>query len=245
MEKRHTFSIVDLMRLCIKHIFVILSGAVIGGLLFYLISAFLIKPQYESKAELYIFNPDNIITNSGVDAYDLAAAQKMADTYIAILTGSTVMDQIRQRARDHYTMSALDEMMRLDTSYGKKELTNRSLLACFTVEKVNATEVLRITAKTNSPVFSVELCQWMVELAIDQIPKIIGKGSVRDVGGSSYPLEPSEPYLAENTIVGLGVGGSLSIFILWVVWYFDRKITTKEKLIQKTGTVILGEIPKI
>ena len=53
MEKRHTFSIVDLMRLCIKHIFVILSGAVIGGLLFYLISAFLIKPQYESKAELY------------------------------------------------------------------------------------------------------------------------------------------------------------------------------------------------
>ena len=85
----------------------------------------------------------------------------------------------------------------------------------------------------------------MVELAIDQIPKIIGKGSVRDVGGSSYPLEPSEPDLAENTIVGLGVGGSLSIFILWVVWYFDRKITTKEKLIQKTGTVILGEIPKI
>ncbi len=245
MKTLHRFSIVELIQLCIKHIFAIFSGAVLAGLAFYILSAFVIRPQYESKAELYIFNPDNIVRSSGVDAYDLAAAQKMTDTYIAILSGNVVMDQLLQLVESSYDLETLDNMIKLDHSLGEKKLTTQSLLACFTIEKVADTEVLRITATTNSPIFSVQLCQWMIELAIDQIPQIIGKGSVKDVGGASYPLKPSGPDLVENTIVGVVLGGSISVLIVLLTWYFDKTITTKDKLIQRTGAVILGEIPVV
>ena len=88
----------------------------------------------------------------------MAAAQKMTDTYIAILSGNVVMDQLLQLVESSYDLETLDNMIKLDHSLGEKKLTTQSLLACFTIEKVADTEVLRITATTNlANIFSTAL----------------------------------------------------------------------------------------
>lgn len=239
------FRITDLLEICIKNIFLIGSGALLGGIILYVISAFVIQPQYVSSAEMYVFNSDNLFSTAGIDAYDLAAAQKMTGTYITIIESDLIVDQIYDRLSEKYSQDALNEMMNLELKKWKKQLTNQAIRDCIEVENVDSTEVIRITVETKSPILSIEICQWLLELSSDQITRIIGKGFVKDVGGVSFPLEPSHPKLAVYTLIGATAGGLIAAAAVLLAGYFDNKIMSKESLEKRVQMNILGEIPQM
>lgn len=239
------FRITDLLKICINNIFYIASGAILGGLSLYIISAFILHPRYISSAELYVFNPNNLINVSGIDAYDLAAAQKMTSTYITILNSDTIIDQVNEKLMETYSTDELIEQMWLEAKHGKRYLTNKAIRKCIKIQNVDSTEVIQIMVETKSPILSMEICQWLLEFSSEQIPKIIGKGSVKDVGGVSFPMEPSSPKLWINTLSGAVIGGFFAVIVVFAAGYFDNKITTREKLTEKMKAIILGEIPEM
>lgn len=239
------FRITDLLRICVKNLFYIASGILAGGLSLYVVSAFILHPRYVSSAELYVFNPNNMVNVSGIDAYDLAAAQKMTSTYITILNSDTILDQIYEKLTESYSIDELNQKMWLEAKRGERCLTNQAIRRCIEIQNVDSTEVIRIMVETKSPILSMEICQWLLELSNEQIPKIIGKGSVKDVGGVSFPMEPASPKLWINTLSGAVAGGFLAAAAVFLAGYFDNKITTREKLTEKMKVTILGEIPEM
>ena len=85
-----------------RHLPAILISTVVGMLLAFMISNFMLDKQYESTAQVYISNV-NEATIQKVTQSDLTAAKSMANTYRVIMTSP----RRRNFARDWRTTRSL------------------------------------------------------------------------------------------------------------------------------------------
>ena len=73
----------------------ILLVTIMGALVTFFVSSFLIPKKYTSSVELYVNNGTNTSnTNAAINPNDLTASQKLVGTYIVILKNRDVLNQV-------------------------------------------------------------------------------------------------------------------------------------------------------
>lgn len=200
---------------------VTITSAAVG----FLISAFLLSPQYEASATLIVNSREDQTAQTTITNDQITSATKLVDTYSVILTSDTVLDK-----------AIADLGLTLDYE---------ELLDKVTVESVNGTQVMKISVQDEDPV----LAQRIVANIVEQAPKIIIQtvkaGSVEVISQAKTAEEPVSPKKVMNTAIAGILGLVLALGFVLLRNVMNNKFMTDDDISKKLGLTVLGVIPQI
>lgn len=215
-------SVSELLFALKKHWKWLLISAVMGAVIAFLLSEFVLTRKYTASLELYVNNTDQATVTGNVNINDINASQKLVNTYIVILKNREVL----QRVSDKIGTVSVKELARV-----------------ITMSSVDQTEVLRISAQTNDPRLSADICNALAAAAPEMLERVVKAGSVEIIGPAIVPTTPSSPNVTLNTAVG-GIGLLAAAVVLIALRHFlDNTIKGEDDVRQRTGLPVLGEIP--
>ena len=197
--------------------------AVLGAIGCFIYSSFFVTPMYVSTAKMYVYNNDR--QNMQISAADLSASQQLINTYIEIIKGNTVMQEVAQKINLGYSASQIKAM--------------------FSASAVNETEIFKISIRYSNPEHAQRIVNAIIEIAPEYIKTTVKAGSVEIIDAASLPKSPSYPNVATDTIKGFLAGAVLSLGVLVAINFLDRRIHSDDDITESYNIPLLGIIPEI
>lgn len=212
-----------LSKVLMKKIWLIALLTTIGFLVSLLVSKFLLAPQYTSSMLMYVNNSVESENTQNININDINAAQKLVNTYIVIMKSHQVLEKVSE-SLDGVTVGELETALSLNS--------------------VNNTEIIRITATTNDPELSADICNTISVIAPSEIRRIVKASDVEIVDTATVPTTPSSPNVLLISILGALVCLGFSIILILILHYFDTTIKDRDDIKAYYNIPILGEIPE-
>lgn len=226
MEQEYeTIDLRELFLLVKKNILMILAATVVSAVAGFLISAFLLSPQYEASATLIVNSREDQTAQTTITNDQITSATKLVDTYSVILTSDTVLDK-----------AIADLGLTLDYE---------ELLDKVTVESVNGTQVMKISVQDEDPVLAQSIVANIVEQAPEIIIQTVKAGSVEVISQAKTAEEPVSPKKVLNTAIAGILGLVLSLGFVLLRNIMNNKFMTDDDISKKLGLTVLGVIPQI
>lgn len=216
-------SILDILSILLKRMWIILLSAVVGMSGAFIISVFLISPTYTSYCVMYV-NPNQTEQNQAGTYNELQYAQKLVNSYLVILQNSVFLDQVAEKSGLGYSAGQIREMISLSS--------------------INNTEFFEVKIAAPSAQDAYELVGKIAELAPAEITRIKEADSVKIVSPATLPEAPSAPNVMVNTVIGVMVGLIFSAAAAVLIEVLDTRIKSEDDLSRHYTLPILGSIPK-
>ncbi len=219
-------SILDIINVLLKKIWIIVLCTAIGFSSAFLISSFLIPPTYTSTCQMYVTPGKADIGTTGNyvgDYNDLQYAQKLVNSYIIILNNDVFLTNVATNSRLSYTASKIRKMLALSS--------------------INNTEFFEVKINSKSPTDSYTLVKTIMELAPAEIIRVKESDSVKIVSPATIPIDPSSPNILLNSIIGAMLGFVIAAGIAILLEILDTRIKSEEDLASHFTIPILGAIP--
>lgn len=236
--------LIELLLLLKKNILLIIMLILLLSSISFVYTKYFIKPQYTASISLYIANNQTTQEKIAIQVKDIDASQKLADTYEVILNDNIVMREIAVKLIEEYGIDYLKDVFPVfyDENPNGMILPN-DIKSVITMNVVNDTEILKITATTIDPKVSAAICTDMSEIAPVILSRVMGKAYVEPIGYTKIPTEQSSPNIKLNILIGAFIGFLISIFIIIVKYMLNQTITNIDALQQRIDLPILCEIP--
>ena len=224
-EEYETIDLRELFLLVKKNILMILAVTIASAVVGFLISAFLLSPQYEASATLIVNSREDQTAQTTITNDQITSATKLVDTYSVILTSDTVLDK-----------AIADLELTLDYE---------ELLDKVTVESVNGTQVMKISVQDEDPVLAQRIVANIVEQAPEIIIQTVKAGSVEVISQAKTAEEPVSPKKVMNTVIAGILGLVLALGFVLLRNVMNNKFMTDDDISKKLGLTVLGVIPQI
>ena len=203
-----TIDLLELAKAIWKNILIIALVAVLFGSAAFGCTAFLIEPEYEATASLYVNNSSFSFgaTSFSISSSDLNASNSLVAVYIYILESRTTMEDVIKQADLTYTPEELSKMVE--------------------AKGVNSTGAFEVTVTSTNPAEAELIANTIAKILPDRISEIVDGSSVRIVDYAIIPSHRSGPSMVKNTALGILAGGFLAAAI--VVIRFLMKDSSKD-----------------
>ncbi len=202
-----------------KIVYVILA-TVLCAVISFLITYFLITPQYTSTATIYVLNRQS---NESVTSSDITSSTYLTEDYIEMIQSRTVIEAV---------IKELD----LDLTYDQ-------LLNVVTVSAQSDTRVIAISVTDPDPHMAHDITDAICMASVDHIKDIMELESVNIVDEANTPTEKSSPSISKNVLIAALLGLVASIGILVLIFILDDKVKTSEDVERYLGISVLGAMP--
>lgn len=227
MEQFEELNLKRLVEIIFKHISMIIAVTLITGILSFVYSETMIVPEYESEVTIYV-NNKKPGESSQILSSDIAASQKLVETYVVIIKSDKVLTKVAERLEEDGI-----------GGYHPNQLRNM-----ITAEAVDNTEVLAITVRDTDKVNTFMIANVIAEVAPDEISYYLEGSSVKVVDYAGVGTKVS-PNVQNNMIIGLAIGLLLSCIFVVLKEIFDMRIKNEDELEQWFKLPILGIVPDI
>jgi capsular polysaccharide biosynthesis protein len=85
----------------------------------------------------------------------------------------------------------------------------------------------------------------IIDVAPEQIVRVVKAGGVEIIDSAKLPLDPSSPNIKMNTLIGVFHRFFLSFVIIILIVKFDTKVRDEEDLTKSFTIPVLGSIPTL
>lgn len=225
MEKEMEISILDILRILLKRLWLIFLCTLVGFSGAFVISMFLIAPRYTSTCQMYVnTNTEDINKDANGNYTELQYAQKLVNSYLVILSNDVFLNNVASASGLNYTAGEIRKMLSL--------------------ESINNTEFFEVSIESKSSEDSFKLVKTISDLAPDEITRIKETDSVKIVAPATIPVAPSSPNVIKNSIIGAMLGFVIMVAIAILIEFLDTRIKSEEDLANHYSLPILGSVPK-
>ncbi len=199
----YTINLSALIKSLWKNILIIILVAVLVGSAFLGVSAFVLEPEYQATASLYVNNSSFSLgaTSFSISTADLNASNSLVSVYLYILRSRTTMEEVIKEAGLNYSSDELREMI--------------------SAKGVNSTGAFEVTVTSNNPGEVELIANTIAKILPDRIAEIVDGSSARIVDYAIIPTKRSSPNILKNTAIGILVGGFLSAAVVAVFSIFN------------------------
>ena len=203
---------------------VVLSAVLCAGISF-LISRFLITPQYESSAMFYVNNNSLSVGDASfsLSTGDISAAKSLVDSYIVILNTRTTLNDVIDYAGIDRTSGEVREMI--------------------SATSVDDTEIFQVVVTSTSAQEAEKIANAITYILPKRISTIIDGTSAEIVDHAIIASRPSSPSYTKNTMIGFALGIFLSIAYIVLYALFDITIRNEDDITQICKHPILASVP--
>ncbi len=206
-------------------VWVILLVAILCATFAFLITHYLITPQYESSAMFYVNNNSLSMgdTSFSITSSDITASKSLVDSYIVILNARSTLNDVIDYAGVNRNYSELKNMI--------------------SAASVNSTEVFQVVVTSPDPMEAEKLASAISYILPKRISSIIEGTSAQVVDTAIVPSNPSSPSYAQNVIVGFLLGIIISVLFIIIRMIMDVTIRTEEDVAQICRLPVLSAVP--
>lgn len=199
---------------------VILLSTIIVGAISFVISFFLITPQYESTSALYVLSKSTSITSLA----DIQMGTNLTNDYIVVVKGRPVLEQvISNLSLEEENYESLSQKVALNNPSDSRILE-------ITVRDPDAKLAKRIADEI------AEVSSAFISEKMDQDPPTIIQRGYADG-------EPVSPNIAKNIVLGALVGAFLAIAVVVITYLLNDTIMSADDVERKLGMNLLGTLP--
>ena len=214
----------DLFRYFYSKILIIILITIFFGLIGSLYSLFIQTPMYSSKTTLLLANISEMDGDgTGIDNNTVSLNQKLVSTYREIIKSKRVLKQVINNLDLDYEFGALEKMI--------------------SVNSINDTEIISVVVKNEDPVVAMKIANEVAEIFCDEIVEIYQIKNVNIIDKAEVNDVPYNVNLVKQIIMYLLIGVVLSCAVVFIMYYFDTTIKTKEEIEERVGLPVLGIIP--
>ena len=214
----------DLFNYFYSKILIIILITVFFGLIGSLYLLFIQTPMYNSKTTLLLANISEMDGNgAGIDNNTVTLNQKLVSTYREIMKSKRVLKQVINNLNLEYEVSTLEKMI--------------------SVNSINNTEIISVVVKNEDPVVAMKIANEVAEIFCDEIVEIYQIKNVNIIDKAEVSKNPYNINLIKQIIMYLLIGIVLSCAVIFIMYYFDTTVKTKEEVEEKVGLPVLGIIP--
>lgn len=229
-EKNNGFLEVSMWRLLnevLKKAWVVGMVAVVGAVLAFLISAFVITPKYESSAMFYVNNSNFSLgdTSVSITSSDITASKSLVESYIVILDTKNSLEDVIDYAGVNRTYKEVREML--------------------SAEAVNETEIFEVTVTSEDPEEAEQIAEAISYILPKRISSIIEGTSAKIVDTAVRPSAPSSPNIMTSTLLGFLLGFVIAVAAIVFYELFDVTIRTEEDVTTSCSHPILASVPNM
>ena len=173
----------------------------------------------------YVCDSNTERENTIANLNDINASQKLVSTYIEILKSDNVLSKVITETGFTYTPEQIRKML--------------------TASAVNGTEIFEVKITTEDANEAAVIANTIAAVAPEEIIRVVKAGSVELIDEAVPATSPSSPNVLLNTIIGLLLGGVLSVLGVLVAEMLDNRIKTEDDLKKGYDFPILGTIPDL
>lgn len=216
-------SLEELLSLFLKRIWFIIFFTILSALLGFLISNYIISPQYISTTSLHVQGSETQGANEKQTLTDLQYRERMINTYIFILGNEDFLAKVAEQINLDYTVTEIKQMT--------------------TLKGIPNTEIFEVKVKNSDPVHAQIIAHRIAELAPEEISRVVNSGKVKVISTAKVPTKPSSPNIIKNTIISMLLGLVVALLISYILSLFDTTVKTSEELTKRYNLPVLGSIP--
>lgn len=215
---------IDLHRLfqaVVQKLRLIIVAAAVCGVLAFVVSVCLLKPQYQSAVMFYVNNSS--VSSESITSGDIAASKSLVDSYLVILDTETTLTEVIECAAAEHTVSELRRMIE--------------------AAAVNETELFRVVVTAEDPREAKTIADAIAHVLPQRIGEIMERASAEVVDAAVTAAEPSAPNHLKNTLLGVLFGLALSTALIGLWALFDPAIKSGDDIAKVTDYPILAAVP--
>lgn len=208
-----------------KKLWLVILMSILGAVLTFAITFFLITPKYESAAMFYVNNNALSVgdTSFSISSGDLTTSRNLVESYIVILN----------------TRESLNDVI----DYSNVDRTYKEIKDMISAAAVNETEIFEVVVTSEDPVEAEKIASAIAYILPKRISTIIEGTSAKVVDAAVIPSKPSSPNYIINTFIGFLLGFMLSIAAIVVTEMFDITVRNEEDIKQSCKYPILAKVP--
>lgn len=220
-EDYDTIDLLEVLDIVRRRILVILLTTIVAAAAGFVVSAFILVPQYEASALMIVNTRQD--TTANVTSDQITSATKLVSTYSIIIKSDTVLQQV---------------INNLGLSLDYSELKER-----VTVTAVDDTQVMQITVRSDNIEWARQVCEQITKISPDVILESVEAGSVKLISQASANPDPVSPNVGRNTAVAALLGLVLSMGVVILREMLDNKIKSEEDVRKYLDLPVIGVIP--
>lgn len=213
--------LVELLYLLWGHLLQIIACILVGGIVGFGFTFFLMTPMYKAAAKMYVVSSSN---NSIVNLNDLALGTQLAVDYQElILSRSLLEDVIHELALN---------------------MTFEDLMQQVSIVNPGDTRILEISVTCSDPELAANIANEIAEQAVVYLPRVMESPAPNIYESAIVPTEKASPSYSLNTMIGAVVFAAVYSGILIVGYLMDDTLTTPEDINRVFGVQPLAFIPE-
>ena len=203
-----------------RHIVLILAATILGGALAGAFSKFMITPQYQSTAVMFVLSKDTTLTSLA----DLQIGSQLTQDYKVIVASRPVLER---------TIENLNLNMNYQTLGSRISIANPS-----------STRILNITATDPDPARAKAIADMVAEVSSDYIADIMEMVPPKIIESGEIPTQKSSPRNGRNAMMGALIGLVLACGFVTLRMLLDDTVTDAEDVSKYLGLSVLASVPE-
>lgn len=220
------FTIQDIVRTIMSHIWIILAAAFLFGTASWIYTAKRIPKMYQTSVTFYaVGNAQQ--GDTSINTGEISTSRLLASTYSFIFRTNTVMKAAADKLGE----------MGYPISY-------QAIKAMTTVSTTN-TEIFTATFSSADKAHLKQIANTVADVGVEWIKEIVGSGGAKIIDYAEEPGAPYSPDVKANVITGALIGFLLAAVIVVIRMLTDTTIWNEEDLTKQYGIPVLGSIPQL
>ena len=234
----NSYSIKDIIRLLLSHIWLIIIITIIGAGAAFSFSKFVLPLEYSSHITMYVQSYTGITENSN-NVNNISNSKQLVNTYMEVLKDDAVMNAVAEKLSNQFEENVLSQNFTINDS-GK--ITPASIRSCLVISSVTDTSAVKVTATAKNAEVAAAICNDLTQVAPQYVEEAVGVGSINTIDTAKVYNTPVAPNTMKNTMLGAVAGFMLIVLIIFLIDFFDNTIKDTDALGKKYNKAIIGDI---
>lgn len=190
-----------------------------------ILSFFVIKPQYEAKAKLFIGKQETQ-ENNAYNNSDVMMYQQLMKTYAELVKTSDLVTKAVKSANLNYNQNEI-----------------KGILNNLTANPSADTQILDLSFKGRNPKEVLKVTEAITDEFISESKELIPNGNVQVIQKPQLPEHPVSPNKKLNILIAFVLGLIMGVGVVLLIEYLDNTFKSREELEKTLDLPIIGAIP--
>ncbi|WP_270238168.1 YveK family protein [Clostridium perfringens] len=199
--------------------------AIAATLVSAILSFFIIKPQYEAKAKLFIGKQETQ-ENNAYNNSDVMMYQQLMKTYAELVKTSDLVTKAVKSA---------------NLDYNQNEI--KGILNNLTATPSADTQILDLSFKGGNSKEVLKVTEAITNEFISESKELIPNGNVQVIQKPQLPEHPVSPNKKRNIFIAFVLGLMVGVGVVLLLEYLDNTFKSREELEKTLELPIIGAIP--
>ncbi len=223
-NKTVRIDLVKMLLFILKRFWLLAVCAVIGAA--YMYRGVSRQPDtYTASGTMYVYNANPNLVNYGyTNSADLTSAIMLVETYRVVVNSNRVLDAVVERLTEY------------------PNITSRYIAGTLSMASVSETGVVRVSCRTDEPQKSADICNAVLNIAPNEIKRVVGAGDVVIIDYATTPLRPDARSFVSRIMTGALMGVGAAAVLLAVIFLLSQRVEKPGELSENYTPPVLSSI---